>query len=436
MRAKWIFAILVLFSIAGGVTVAVAPELIAAHPYISAATFTVPSLLFLWLLYLNLVRPISAVTNGMELLRGQDFNSRLVSVGQKDADHLVGMFNKILSRLKEERLKNIEQNHFLQLLIQTSPTGIIIFDFDEKITLINPAMLAMFGGNVSAQDAEGKEISDFDCEIAKEVGETQPGETRIIRISGTMIVRISRLSFMERGFRRPYVTVETLTKEVMLAEKEAYGKVIRMLSHEVNNTIAGVNSILETLSVIVEYDSDLKEVVDSCRERCGSLGKFISSYADVVRAPQFNPVCIELNSRVARMIPFLEGLCGESVVISFTPAVEDVFVDADPVLLEQVMVNIIKNAKESILSVKERGEIKITVDGSPARIEVTDDGAGVSKEASSKIFSPFFSTKRGGQGVGLMMVSEILRLHGAKFSLRTDTFSVTRPLTRFEIEFP
>lgn len=442
MRAKWIFALLVLWVLLVTVPVISVPKFIARFDtmqlrIIGAIAAIVP-LVLLWLLYVNLLHPISAINNGMFLVRAQDFASRLVKVGQKDADDLVGMFNKMIDRLKEERLRNIEQNHFLQLLIQASPMGIIIFDYDGKITMANPTMLSML--EQSAGEIEGHAISDFKGEVATAIAETKQGETRTVRFSDTKIVRISRLNFLELGFARPYVMVEVLTNEVIKAEKDAYGKVIRLIAHEVNNTMAGVNSMLETLSLIMEQEADIAEAIESCRERCASMSEFITSYADVVRIPEAKLDRLELNGRIARMMPFLEGLAGETIHIQFTPADDEVFVKADTVLLEQVMVNIIKNSKESILSASGVGEIKISVKARPARIEITDNGAGISGEAAHRLFSPFFSTKRGGQGIGLMMVGDILRQHNCRFSLRTDSTGVdsstAKPLTRFNIQFP
>lgn len=435
MRVKWIFTALVLWILAIAITVIAYPEYIAglspAKLRIGIGIAAVVSLVLLRLIYINLLHPINAITNGMDLIRAQDFGSRLVKVGQTDADKLVGMFNKMIDTLKLERLKNIEQGHFLHLLINASPTGIAILDFDERFSMVNPAMLTLL--DVKEEDAIGKKPGELLTEVARAINEVPHGKVVTVRLSDTKIVRISHLSFMETGFTRPFIIAEILTDEVMKAEKEAYGKVIRLIAHEVNNTMTGVNSILETVATIMEGESDIVEAVDSCRERCGSLNEFITSYADVVRIPPPTFAKIELRELMEKMLPFLEGLTGKDIHISIECTDRDVFVSADPVLLEQVMVNIVKNSKESILSTGCEGEILIRVDAAPASIEITDNGAGISGDTAKKLFSPFFSTKRGGQGLGLMMVGEILRKHGCRFSLRTNPDD---GLTRFKIEFP
>lgn len=441
MRAKWIFLLLVLWIIAVTVPVISFPGSIAKIgtsylTVIGIIAAAVP-LVLLWLLYVNLLHPINVINNGMSLVRAQDFASYLVKVGQKDADDLVGMFNKMIGRLKEERLRNIEQSHFLQLLIQASPMGILILGFDGEITMANPTMISMLG--LETKSVDGMMLSDLKGEMGAAIIETNQGESRTVRLSDTKIVRISRLNFFEMGFERPYVMVEVLTDEVRKAEKNAYGKVIRLIAHEVNNTMAGVNSILETIAMVVEDEADIAEAVESCRNRCASMSEYITSYADVVRSPEVKLDTLELNARIASMIPFLEGLAGANIRLRFVPSESKVSVKADTVLLEQVMVNIVKNSMESILSAGCDGEITITVRSRPGRVEITDNGAGISSEAAKMLFSPFFSTKRGGQGIGLMMVGDILRQHRCRFSLRTDSRpddGEARPLTRFSIEFP
>lgn len=438
MRAKWIFTVIVILILGITITIIASPKLVSGatdsdlrlYAGICGCVF----LLLLRLIYINLLRPIKTISDGMELVRTQDFSSRLVKVGQKDADQLVGMFNKMIDYLKQERIKNMEQNHFLQLLIKSSPSGITILDFDGAITLINPAMLSLM--NIDEENALGKKPEEIGGEMSRAISEIPFGESATVRLSDNMIVRISRLSFMETGFARPFIMAEIMTDEVRNAEKEAYGKVIRLISHEVNNTMTGVKSMLDTISTVMDNEPDIAEAIESCSDRCDSLKDFITSYADVVRIPTARLTRIDLCERIRSMIPFLEGLAGKYANIKLNLPEREVYTEADPVLLEQVMVNIVKNSTESIMSSGREGKIEISLNANPPRIEITDNGAGISVEASKKLFSPFFSTKRGGQGLGLMMVGDILSQHGCKFSLRTDEpTGESTPLTRFKIEF-
>lgn len=434
MRARYLFVILaacILF-LSGSVLFKPFGDLMEQHSaWLPIVAGLLPVALIIWL-YISLVRPMTTLSNGMDLLSAQDFSSRLAPVGQVDADHLVNMFNKMMSNLKTERLRVKEQNHFLHLLIEASPLGIVILNFDGLISEINPAMARMLGVD-DAASLRGCRLEEVPGELAMKLARIPQGEKQTLRLGDTMVVRGQRLSFMESGFARPYIIAEPMTDEVMRAEKEAYGKVIRLLAHEVNNTMGGLNSVLQTLADVMEGDpanADLLPALDSCRDRCASLGRFITSYANVVKIPDAVLRRVELNSLVRSLSPFLESLSGETTRVVVECDQEPVYVDADVVLMEQVLVNVVKNSVESIGGAP-GGCVTIRVSRELNGLTVTDNGAGISDEAAEKLFTPFYSTKRGGQGLGLMFVSEILRRHNCRFSLRT-----IDDVTRFSVSFP
>ena len=116
------------------------------------------TLLFLFI-YQKVVKPIRSIGNGMELLREQDFSSRLSPVGQKDADRIVQVFNRMMEQLKDERLRLREQNHFLDLLISASPMGVIILDFDDHISMLNQAAVR-FMGYTAPEELTGKKLKN------------------------------------------------------------------------------------------------------------------------------------------------------------------------------------------------------------------------------------------------------------------------------------
>ncbi len=250
----------------------------------------------LLLLYISVVRPMTTLANGIDLLKGQDFGSRLAKVGHKDADRLVEMFNSMMQSLRNERLRKHEQNSFLSLLIEASPMGIITCDFDGNPTGMNPAASRMMKG-----------------ELAEAVQKIKPGSTDTVRLGDNSIFKVSRLWFMEMGFRRPFILVESLTDEVYRAEKEAYGKVIRLIAHEVNNTMGGVSSMLDTLATVIAPGSELQDIIESCNERCIGLSRFITSYADVVKIPAPVTSPRDLNECLRRQLPFLEGLLPQGI---------------------------------------------------------------------------------------------------------------------------
>lgn len=399
--------------------------------YVGEAVITL-SLIVLVYFYRKVVKPLDSIANGMDLLREQDFSSRLAPVKQAEADRIVDMFNRMMDQLKNERLRLREQNYFLDLLINVSPMGVIILDFDEKISMLNAAALR-FLGYTATNELIGKEFKDMECPLAEEIDRLPKDTTDTIRLSDSMIYRCSRLSFVDRGFAHPFVLIESLTAEVVKAEKKAYEKVIRMIAHEVNNTTAGITSTLETASEALkemEDTEDIQEVMKVCVERCYGMSSFITNFANVVKIPDPNLEQVRLNDRVSACRMFMETICRDrKITLHNELCPENPVVKIDTVLFEQVLVNIIKNAAESI---GECGDIYIRTTDSPVTLEIADTGKGISREVEAKLFSPFFSTKPNGQGIGLIFIREVLTKHECTFSLRT----YSDGLTRFRISFP
>lgn len=413
MKLDWIFAVsaLILIVLGGLLTNWLTGT---ALWIVEGALFAV--LIGELLIYRMLAMPVAALRTGVDLLREQDFASKVRKVGQRDADNIAETFNAMMEALKNERLRVREQDHLLNLLIEASPTGIVMYDFEGNVRSANKAAKEMLQGA-----------------LVEAVERIPPGQTQTIRLNDQHIYRCSRLSFLDRGFQRPFMIVESLTEEVMQAERLAYEKVIRTIAHEVNNTMAGVIPLFDTVEAVSD-DADMREAVSAASERCANMSSFITRYADVVKLPNPQLRSYSLKELVSRSFPFLESLAtGRDIAVHADFSSKEVQVNADPVLMEQVLINLVKNAVESIGD-RPGGEISIRINGSEGKtLEITDNGAGISPEDNSGLFTPFYTTKPGGQGLGLMLVSQILRRHGCRFCLSTDSATA---LTTFRITFP
>lgn len=437
MRIKFFFFILVLcLLLLSGVLAYILDGKQSLHLYLLEG-FIVFILVYLIVFYNKIVKPMHTIGSGMELLREQDFSSRLSRVGQYEADRIVNIFNRMMEQLKNERLRLREQNHFLDLLIQASPMGVIITTLDGDVSQLNPMALKMLG--VRPEEAMNKQLGQIDSPLAAELAAIPKEMTSVVRLNDANIYKCTHSSFVDRGFKHPFFLIERMTDEVMRAEKRAYEKVIRMIAHEVNNTTAGITSTLDTVEQALSEENGMEDICDVmriCIDRCFSMSRFITRFADVVKIPEPTLSSVRLNELVSMCKRFMEGMCNDrniSLRLECNPEVGMVRLDVS--LFEQVLVNIIKNAVESIESnsgnMQKPGEIIVrTV--TPASVEVIDNGIGISKEMEAKLFSPFFSTKPHGQGIGLVFIREVLNRHGCTFSLRT----YSDGLTRFRISFP
>lgn len=394
--------------------------------------------------YRKLVIPMRGIANGMDLIRAQDFSSRLAKVGQPEADKIVEMFNTMMLRLRDERLRIREQNHFMDLLISVSPMGIIILDTYGKIMMNNPAAQEFLGmkgrGTIIGMTLEG-----LTTPLADGLVRLKPGKTETLRLSDSKIYRCSRLSFMDNGYAHPFILIEHLTQEVMKAEKHAYERVIRIISHEVNNSVAGISSMLSTAGAVAREgdglsreDADMiAEVAEVSRERCMSMSKFISAYADVVIIPPANCRRVNLNEELMNFHSFLESICRpHGVDLVYDLDDEEIEVMMDSMLFQQALINIVKNSVESITCFDNgtNGCVRITTTGGEHRsLTITDNGNGISSDSQSHLFTPFYSSKPSGQGLGLIFIADVLEKHGCNFNLST---SSEDHLTRFSISFP
>lgn len=386
------------------------------------------AIVVLLLLWRSVVRPSVVAMRGMELISSQDLNNRLTTVGEHNADKVVRLFNSLIDRLREERLRNIEQEGFLSLLIEASPMGVMILDFNGRVSLINDSMLRITG-IPDGRGIPGLMLEELPTDMAARMAAVPLGENKIITCGNARRYRCYHLSFVQTGFRRRFYLLESLTEEMMKAEREAYEKVIRIISHEVNNTMGGVKSVLGMISDTTD-DSEVREVIESCDDRCEMMCSFIRAYADVVKLPDPVRRPVDLAGKLADMLPFLRGLAGSDITLRLSAA-PGLTAIVDIALVQQVVVNIVKNAAESITG---SGHIDITAGKTAGNVwlEIANDGEPISEEVSRQLFSPFFTTKREGRGLGLTLISEILNRHNATFSLLTGPDGITR----FHITFP
>ncbi len=406
MKYLYIYLLMCIGFIAGTATAAY-----LGHPYASIS-LAAGAVVVLLLLYRSVIKPFRALRAGMDLLRSQDFASRLRKVGQPDTDEVVEVFNRMMATMKAERLRVEEQQAFMEQIVGVSPMGIAVCNLDGEIT----------GSNEAFRHMASRELED----VLKGFAD---GEERVLRLDGgSKVVKCTRLYFMDRGFRRSFFLVELLTEEIMRAEKSLFNKIVRTMGHEVNNTLGGIVSLLETME---DFHSDDKEVVaalESGKTSARALSGFVKSYADVVKLPEARLEPITLGDFLRSCAPFLGTMCPQGVELRVDVEKAGT-IQGDEMLLQRVLVNAVKNSIESLAG-RDGGGV-ITLRSIGPSIEVEDNGRGISAENAARIFTPFFSTKHADRGLGLMLISDVLRKHGASYRLSTGTDG----LTRLRIEF-
>jgi nitrogen fixation/metabolism regulation signal transduction histidine kinase len=188
----------------------------------------------------------------------------------------------MIDHLREERTRQEQQHFFLDKLIQTSPTGIIILDFDEKVQQVNPKACELL--NIDEKQVTGKAIEEIAIPVMQEIRHVKSGEAKTVSLNGVHTFKLQKSHFIDRGFPRSFVMIEELTTEILAAEKKAYGKVIRMMAHEVNNTIGPVNSILQSTLKTTdlwqeEKNKTLQHALQVAVDRNHNLNIFMRNFA-------------------------------------------------------------------------------------------------------------------------------------------------------------
>lgn len=419
MKLKWVFWIIVIFTI--GILSGIGFLFFRNDPvpFWVLQCIVIASVLLASFLYKKLVKPYHIILSGMQLLKEQDFSTHLRPVKNKEANLLIEIFNRMINQLRHERTMVREKNHFLDLLIKASPQSIIVLDFNKRISEINPSGLKLLKID-DISFVKGKMLHETTFELAESLARLNSGDDLIVRGIGISTFRCIRSSFVDQGFEHPFILIEELTHELLKIEKDSYERIIRMMSHEVNNSIGAIGATLNVVSDIFRHDGkeewqEVLPAIDASFERCDHLAQFISKLAYVVKIPQPSLSEISLNELTRSVDALIRTECRKrniKLILSLTE--HDHIIQADGIQLEQVLVNIIKNAYESI---ENNGEIHIFIQSPPLSLTIKDSGQGITDETQQQLFTPFFTTKKHGQGIGLMFVRDVLLNHNYKFSL-------------------
>lgn len=407
LRAKIIVYLVLIHAVLAAISVFVLRE--DRFWLLAVEGLFVLSIVFGVLLVRTFFVPLDLIRTGAELIGERDFTSQFREVGQPEMDSLVQIYNRMIDRLREERLRQQEQHYFLEKVLAASPAGVLTLDFDAKVSSLNPAAEKLL--EVAAAEMQGRELGGALAAIPE-------GGSEILALQGGRRLKVTRAGFFDRGFPRGFLLLEELTEELRASEKAAYGKLIRMMSHEINNSVGAVGSLLDSFrgyagDLGAEDSEDYLQAITVAITRLENLRAFMNGFAEVVRLPPPDRRPTDLKRLVDEILLLLRPeLDRRRIQVEWERAEAIPPVELDRNQIEQVVVNVFKNAMESI---GEDGRIALRLER--GSLAIRDSGPGIPEEVRALLFTPFFSTKRNGRGLGLTLVQEILSAHGFDFSL-------------------
>ena len=389
--------------------------------------------------------PLKWAETSAELIAERDFSSLLPIGYGAETDRLIEIYNRMLVELRDERLRLREQDYLLERLVDASPVGIVIGDLDGRIHSLNrSARRLLFGGAGTSEAVSGKPTS-FDelpepwCRVPR----PSAGESVVVAVPDGGHVRCLAGEFRDHGFPRRFFLLEELTEELRRTEKRAYEHLIRMVSHEVNNSVGAVGSLMASLlhyghGLDGEDRQDFEDAIDVSRQRLQRLQEFVDGFAAVVRLPEPNRAPIELDALVDDLLTlFKPTLDQQGIRLHRRRGDEKASISADRHQLEQALLNVLKNAAEATRDTEQEPELTVITDSDPAtgrpRLRIEDTGPGIAPDLADRLFTPFFTTKPEGCGIGLTLVQEILRRHG--FTFRLESMAPPSEGGRFSVVF-
>ncbi|HEV2853315.1 MAG TPA: ATP-binding protein [Thermoanaerobaculia bacterium] len=374
--------------------------------------------------------PLDLIRTGAELIGERDFTSQFREVGQPEMDALIRIYNQMIDRLREERLKLQEQHYFLEKILAASPAGIVTLDFDGRMDSINPAAEHLL--QLAPENVRAKNLPETGS-LGPALAAIPLGGSEVLSLQGGRRIKVTRAEFFDRGFSRSFLLLEELTEELRASEKAAYGKLIRMMSHEINNSVGAVGSLLDSFRGYAdqlggEDRDDFLQAITVAITRLENLRAFMNGFAEVVRLPPPDRRPTDLRQLVDEILLLMRPeLDRRRIRAEWEESRPLPAIELDRNQIEQVLVNVLKNAMESI---GEDGRIALRLgfeggrddhNGSWNRgrpcLSIQDSGPGIPEDVRSLLFTPFFSTKRNGRGLGLTLVQEILSAHGFDFGL-------------------
>ena len=375
------------------------------------------------------------LTRFLESVKYQDFISGFATDNKlgKSFKDLNVAFNEVLEAFRKARSEKEEHWQYLNTVVQQVRTGILSFDSEGNVQLINSNAKKFIG---SANINNLSELKIGHNKLYDALLGLEPGKSALYKGSDFHLT-IHATELRIRGSVVKLVTLQNIQTELQKQELEAWQNLTRVLRHEIMNSITPISSLTSTLREILDHDmvrinahyelksegaEDLREGLSTIENRSKGLIKFIDAYREYTSLPQPKLKSIRLKELIDNVASLMKPeLRRPNITFESSCESDYLTIQIDEEMIEQVIINLVKNAIESIADM-ENGRISIEGKYSEAAVivEVSDNGPGIIKEAIGKIFVPFFTTKKAGSGIGLSLSRQILQMHNGTLSVESE----------------
>jgi two-component system nitrogen regulation sensor histidine kinase NtrY len=376
------------------------------------------------------------LTRFLESVQYSDFISGFTSdnkLGTSFRDLNV-RFNEVLEAFRKARAEKEEHWQYLNTVVQQVRTGIISFDTEGNIQLIN-ANARRFMGVQSIKNIE--QLGEKNPKLLRAIREVEPGKSVLYKGDQDFLLTIQATEMRMRGNTMKLLTLQNIQTELQQQEIEAWQNLTRVLRHEIMNSITPISSLTSTLREILDHDmtkrnshyelrsegaEDLREGLSTIENRSKGLIKFIDAYREYTSLPPPKLKAIMVKGLIEKIVQLMKPEVQKTTIqLTWSCDFEYLSIQADEEMIEQVLINLIKNSIEALEDVP-NGRIEIVggYSSNAVTIDVTDNGKGIIKEALKRIFVPFFTTKKTGSGIGLSLSRQIMQMHDGSLSVESE----------------
>lgn len=376
------------------------------------------------------------LTRFLESVKYSDFISGFANDNKlgKSFRELNAAFNEVLEAFRKARTEKEEHWQYLNTIVQQVRTGIISFDPEGQVQLMN-ANAKRFIGIANLKNVH--ELADKNPKLYEALMDVQSGKSTLYKASNEFLLTLQATELRIRGNTVKLVTLQNIQTELQKQELEAWQNLTRVLRHEIMNSITPISSLTSTLREILEQDlikkennyelksegaEDLREGLNTIESRSKGLIKFIDAYREYTSLPQPKIKNIRVKDLIEKVAQLLKPEFKKtSIQFSYKSDSEYLTIQADEEMIEQVLINLIKNAIEALEnSPNAKIELTGTYNDSSVIIEVTDNGPGIIPEAIERVFIPFFTTKKSGSGIGLALSRQIMQMHNGSLTVKSE----------------
>lgn len=413
-----------LLALAGGLPAVIAcVTLLATEGFSARAQWTLDLLVVLcWLGFCFAARgrvagPLRTVANLLEAMREGDYSIRArVGNPQEPMGEVMLQVNAMAATLRDQRLGALEATTLLRKVMEEIDVAAFAFDPKQTLRLVNRAgerLLAQPAERLLARDATSLGLAEYLVgEPEQTLQKSFPG--------GTGRWGFRRSQFREGGVPHQLLVLTDLTRPLREEELQAWQRLVRVLGHELNNSLTPIKSIAQSLENLVKTDprpddwtEDMSRGLNVIATRSESLSRFMSSYARLAKLPPPKMAPVEINALLRRVTSL------ETRMQVFFEECPPMTIPGDSDQLEQVLINLIRNAVDAAQETHGRVFVRHDRNAMNVVIIVRDEGPGLSN--TSNLFVPFFTTKRGGSGIGLVLSRQIAEAHNGSLTLRNAT---------------